>query len=62
MLLDSIMLLKILISEEKIIDFIRIQVMMSLFSVLYKLGYVEKIVKENIFDYISMLAGLAGLG
>ena len=53
---------KDLISEEKIIDFIRIQVMMSLFSVLYKLGYVEKIVKENIFDYISMLAGLAGLG
>ena len=31
--------------------------MMSLFSVLYKLGYVENIVKENIVDYISMLAG-----
>lgn len=48
---------KDLISEEKVIDFIRIQVMMSLFSVLYKLGYVENIVKENIVDYISMLAG-----
>ena len=48
---------KDLISEEKVIDFIRIQVMMSLFSVLYKLGYVKNIVKENIFDYISMLAG-----
>lgn len=47
---------KDLISEEKVIDFIRIQVMMSLFSVLYKLGYVENIVKENIVDYISMLA------
>lgn len=48
---------KDLITEEKVIDFIRIQVMMSLFSVLYKLGYVKNIVKENIFDYISMLAG-----
>lgn len=48
---------KDLISEEKVIDFIRIQVMISLFSVLYKLGYVKNIVKENIFDYISMLAG-----
>jgi hypothetical protein len=25
--------------------------------VLYKLGYVEKVVKENIVDYISELAG-----
>ena len=48
---------KDLISEEKVIDFIRIQVMMSLFSVLYRLGYVKNIVKENIVDYISMLAG-----